>query len=159
MRTTIYYGSPLPFHAAIALKLINCLLRLAILGLTNQYLSAAITRDQYEAYHTVFNNEVGRLNPPLTTASKGFGDDAGVQPSTELRFPLLRKWNLYEAMFHSGYVANKLAVWHESGISKLNRLLTKMGYVVHFQWPPHPAHCRTPRAAFLRNKPNKASCI
>ncbi|KAG8965065.1 hypothetical protein FRC05_003380 [Tulasnella sp. 425] len=109
------------------LKLINCLLRLAILGLTHQYLSAAITRDQYEAYHTMFNNEVGRLNPPVTTASKGFGDDAGVQPSTELRFPLLRKWNLYEAMFHSGYVANKLAVWHESGISKLNRLLTKMG--------------------------------
>ncbi|KAG9047269.1 hypothetical protein FS837_002630 [Tulasnella sp. UAMH 9824] len=105
----------------------NDLLWLAILGLTHQYLSATITRDQYEAYYTIFNNEVGRLNPPVTMASKGFGDDAGVQPSTELRFPLLRTWNLYEAMFHSGYVANKLAIWQESGISKLNRLLTKMG--------------------------------
>ncbi|KAG8915543.1 hypothetical protein FRC00_003075 [Tulasnella sp. 408] len=105
----------------------NDLLWLAILGLTHQYLSATITRDQYEAYYTIFNNEVGRLNPPVTMASKGFGDDAGVQPSTELRFPLLRRWNLYEAMFHSGYVANKLAIWQESGINKLNRLLTKMG--------------------------------
>ncbi|KIO29676.1 hypothetical protein M407DRAFT_21261 [Tulasnella calospora MUT 4182] len=101
--------------------------RLAILGLTHQYLSAAITRDQYEAYYTIFSNEVGRLNPPVTMASKGFGDEAGVQPSVELRFPLLRRWNLYEAMFHSGYVANKLAIWQETGISKLNRLLTKMG--------------------------------
>ncbi|KAG9017057.1 hypothetical protein FRB90_001952 [Tulasnella sp. 427] len=105
----------------------NDVLWLAILGLTHQYLAASITRDQYEAYHTIFSNEVGRLNPPVTTASKGFGDDAGVRPSTELRFPLLRKWNLYDAMYHSGYVANKLAVWQEIGISKLNRLLTKMG--------------------------------
>lgn len=146
------------FHDAPAFDLVDPGLRLAILGLTHQYLTATITRDQYEAYYTIFNNEVGRLNPPVTMASKGFGDDAGVQPSTELRFPLLRRWNLYEAMFHSGYVANKLAIWQESGISKLNRLLTKMGYVVRLQREAHLTYRGPLNIVFLKNKLNKAIC-
>ncbi|KAG8907305.1 hypothetical protein FRB99_004754 [Tulasnella sp. 403] len=105
----------------------NELLWLAVLGLTHQYLSSSITREQYDHYYGIFNDEVARLNPPITTAAKGRGDDNGVRPSIEFRFALLQKWNLYDAMFHSGYVANKLAIWKEEGTKRLKRLLTKMG--------------------------------
>ncbi|KAG8881426.1 hypothetical protein FRB98_004361 [Tulasnella sp. 332] len=105
----------------------NDLLWLAILGLTHQYLSSSITREQYDHFYEIFNDEVARLNPPITNVARGRGDDAGVRPSTEFRFTLLQKWNLYDAMVHSGYVANKLALWKEEGTKKLSRILTKMG--------------------------------
>ncbi|KAG9028216.1 hypothetical protein FRB95_006751 [Tulasnella sp. JGI-2019a] len=105
----------------------NDLLWLAILGLTHQYLSSCITREQYEHYYEVFNDEVARLNPPITNIARGRGDNAGVRSSTEFRFTLLQKWNLYDAMMHSGYVANKLGLWREEGTKKLSRILTKMG--------------------------------
>jgi cell division control protein 45 len=105
----------------------NIPLRLAVLGLTHQYLSSSISRQQYEHYYSIFEDEVARLNPPITTIARGRGDNHGVRPSTEFRFPLLKTWNLYDAMVHSGYVANKIAIWKEDGIKKLDRMLAKMG--------------------------------
>ena len=45
---------------------------------------------------------------------------------------LFRHWTLYDAMFHSSYVAGKLGIWKEKGRQKLTGLLAKMGYVRSF---------------------------
>ncbi len=47
--------------------------------------------------------------------------------SEELRFMLFRHWTLYDAMFHSSYVASKLGIWKEKGRQRLTGLLAKMG--------------------------------
>ena len=42
---------------------------------------------------------------------------------------MFRHWNLYDAMYHSSYVAGKLGIWKEKGRKRLSGLLAKMGYV------------------------------
>lgn len=54
-------------------------------------------------------------------------DDSTVRATEELRFTLFRHWTLYDAMYHSSYVANKLGIWRERGRKKLTGLLAKMG--------------------------------
>jgi len=54
-------------------------------------------------------------------------DDLSVRATEELRFLLFRHWNLYDAMYHSSYVAGKLGIWRERGKKKLTGLLAKMG--------------------------------
>jgi len=109
------------------------LYRLAILGLTFQYVTSHISRDDYEAFHTVYFDEVSRLNPQPTgndishSLNSVKPDDMSVRTTEELRFMLFRHWNLYDAMFHSSYVAGKLGIWKEKGRQKLTGLLAKMG--------------------------------
>lgn len=76
-------------------------------------------------------DEVARLNPPddASTSALLHPDDSKIRPSEELRFSLFRHWNLYDSMYHSSYVANKLGIWQERGRKKLQGLLAKMGYV------------------------------
>ncbi|KAF9518396.1 hypothetical protein BS47DRAFT_1371034 [Hydnum rufescens UP504] len=108
----------------------NDLLWLSILGLTHQYITSRIPRNRYDDYHTIFLDEVARLNPPVTesTISSLHPDDFNIRASGELRFTLFRHWNLYDAMYHSSYVANKLGIWQERGRKKLQGLLAKMGF-------------------------------
>lgn len=114
----------------------NDLLWLAILALTYQYLTNRISRDTYDQWHAKFFDEVARLNPPLTQNGNngtnggmvGHPDDTSIRPSEELRFALFRHWNLYDAMYHSPYVASKLGIWKEKGRKRLHGLLAKMGY-------------------------------
>jgi cell division control protein 45 len=101
--------------------------RLAILGLTQQYISSSITRDQYDRYYLMCSDEVARLNPPVANTPSALSGDETVRPSDEFRFPLLRHWNLFDAMAHSSYVANKLGTWREDGRKRMTRMLTKMG--------------------------------
>jgi cell division control protein 45 len=110
--------------------------RLAILGLTYQYLTSRITREDYEAYHNLYNDEVFRLNPLPPEASGGSGfllslspDDVSVRATQELRFMFFRHWTLYDAMYHSSYAASKLGIWKERGRKRLTGLLAKMGWV------------------------------
>lgn len=104
--------------------------RLAILGLTYQYTTARISREYYDRYHSIYYDEVFRLNPPppnggsLTSLHP---DDQSVRATEELRFMLFRHWTLYDAMYHSSYVASKLGIWKERGRKRLNGLLAKMG--------------------------------
>lgn len=42
---------------------------------------------------------------------------------------LFRHWTLYDAMYHSSYVASKLGIWKEKGRQRLTGLLAKMGCV------------------------------
>lgn len=119
--------------------------RLAILGLTYQYITSRISRETYDKYHAIFYDEVCRLNPSaLTTNNHTFSlnpDDLSIRTTEELRFVLYRHWNLYDAMYHSSYVAGKLGIWKERGRRKLNGLLAKIGWVLHNTLPlsTHPA--------------------
>jgi len=106
-------------------------LRLAILGLTYQYTTSHISREHYDKYHSIYYDEVFRLNPPLPLDSSTslHPDDLSVRATDELRFTLFRHWTLYDAMYHSSYVASKLGIWKEKGRKRLTGLLAKMGLV------------------------------
>ena len=113
--------------------------RLAILGLTFQYTTSRISRDEYDKYHSIYYDEVARLNPPPPpSAATDYDfkpqspDDTSVYASDELRFTMFRHWNLYDAMYHSNYVASKLGIWKERGKKRLTGLLAKMGWVAYF---------------------------
>ncbi|PPR08067.1 hypothetical protein CVT24_010528 [Panaeolus cyanescens] len=117
------------------------LLWLAILGLTFQYLTARISRDTYEKYHAVYYDEVSRLNPrPINDEPSSSVDpnDISVRATEELRFMLFRHWTLYDAMFHSSYVASKLGIWKERGRQRLTGLLAKMGFSIPQTQQPYP---------------------
>ncbi|EJU05197.1 CDC45-like protein [Dacryopinax primogenitus] len=113
----------------------NALLWLAILGLTHQYLSARIKRSTYEQMYEVFSDEVARLNVSVPGTINDAGtkqqltaDDTGIRPSEEMRFMLVRHWNLYDAMYHSAYVMSRLRAWNEKGRKQLGGMLAKMGF-------------------------------
>lgn len=113
----------------------NDLLWLAILGLINQYTRCRISRTEYEKFHSIYYDEVSRLNPlPPTNDVHGLAafsaDDMSLRPTDELRFELFRHWTLYDAMSHSSYVAGKLGLWKEQGRKRLAGLLAKMGFSV-----------------------------
>lgn len=82
----------------------------------------------------MYFDEVSRLNPQPTgndiphSLNSVKPDDMSVRTTDELRFMLFRHWNLYDAMFHSSYVAGKLGIWKEKGRQRLTGLLAKMGY-------------------------------
>jgi len=71
------------------------------------------------------------LNPvAFADESQASGaDDNSIRPSEEFRFTLFRHWGLYDAMYHSPYVANKLGIWRDRGRKRLQGLLAKMGCV------------------------------
>lgn len=111
--------------------------RLAILGLTFQYTTSRISRDTYDKFHSIYYDEVTRLNPlPAGINSNPDAitalnpDDLSIRATEELRFTLFRHWTLYDAMFHSSYVAGKLGIWKERGRKRLTGLLAKMGLVL-----------------------------
>jgi cell division control protein 45 len=116
----------------------NCIsCRLAILGLTYQYTTSRISRETYETHYALYYDEVFRLNPQPADSENGLlislnSDDNSIRTTEELRFMLFRHWTLYDAMFHSSYVAGKLGIWKEKGRQKLTGLLAKMGYVRSF---------------------------
>lgn len=110
-------------------------IRLAILGLTFQYISTRRSADAYDQERALLSDEVARLNPqPVDQDHPQFfasvdPDDISIRATTELRFMLLRHWNLYDSMCHSAYVIGKLGLWKEKGKSRLAGLLAKMGSV------------------------------
>ncbi len=56
-------------------------------------------------------------------------DDTAIRLSpSELRFTLYRHWSLETSMYHTAYVASKLGIWRERGLSKLRGLMAKMGF-------------------------------
>ncbi|KAJ7273195.1 CDC45-like protein [Mycena rebaudengoi] len=128
--------------ATVLERVDNELLWLAILGLTYQYTTSRISRTSYETYHSVYYDEVFRLNPPPPTGDNALislnPDDLSVRATEELRFMLFRHWTLYDAMFHSSYVASKLGIWKERGRKKLTGLLAKMGFSIPQTQQPYP---------------------
>lgn len=110
---------------------------MAILGLTYQFTANLIDREKYDSYASLLANEVERLNvaPPTPRGAlmphSGAGsynpDDRSIRQSDEFRFMLFRHWNLYDSMYHSGYVAGKMKLWRDRGRKNLQGLLAKMG--------------------------------
>jgi cell division control protein 45 len=113
--------------ATVLERVDNDLLWLTILGLTYQYLTSQIPREEYDRHHQSYADEVARLNPPTAAITTPHPDDTSIRPSEELRFALFRHWNLYDSMYHSPYVASKLGIWKEKGRKRLHGLLAKMG--------------------------------
>lgn len=115
--------------------------RLAILGLTSQYLSSSITTEAYHDLASLLSSDVRALNPSLpnavgsgANASGGLAgkaadaDDGRIRVlEQELRFTLYRHWSLENAMYHSAYVAGKLSMWRAQGVGKLRQMMAKMG--------------------------------
>ncbi|KAM0786356.1 hypothetical protein ACM66B_001827 [Microbotryomycetes sp. NB124-2] len=107
---------------------------LAIVGLTYQFTTNVIDRERYENYVELLADEVARLSSSAVAlvstsdplASTG-PNDRSVRPSQELRFCLFRHWNLYDAMYHSGYLVSKMKLWTERGRKHLSGMLAKMG--------------------------------
>lgn len=111
----------------------NPVYRLAIIGLTFQYTTSRISRMTYEKFQELYSDEVSRLNPIPAEAQASSvamnSDDFYIRSTNELRFTLYRHWTIYDAMFHSSYIASKLGLWKEKGRQRLTGLLAKMGYV------------------------------
>ncbi|KAI0957423.1 hypothetical protein AcW1_005820 [Taiwanofungus camphoratus] len=123
--------------ATVLERVDNDLLWLAILGLTFQYTTSRISREDYDKYHSIYYDEVARLNPPPPASAANdcdfksqSPDDTSVYAADDLRFMMFRHWNLYDAMYHSAYVASKLGIWKERGRKRLTGLLAKMGFSI-----------------------------
>lgn len=109
--------------------------RLAILGLTIQYVRAQVPHGQYEELAKAFASDVRAFNKTSgsESAQRALGkpadaDDGRIRVvERELRFTLYRHWSLESSMYHSSYVAGKLGIWKEQGLSKLRGLMAKMG--------------------------------
>lgn len=102
-----------------------------------------IDRERYESYVAILADEVARLSQDAASlqtstevAASSGPNDRSIRPSIELRFCLVRHWNLYDAMYHSGYVAGRLKLWKERGRKNLQGFLAKMGFVFSFLRPP-----------------------
>ncbi|KAG8769787.1 hypothetical protein FRC12_004741 [Ceratobasidium sp. 428] len=108
---------------------VNETLWLAVVGLTYQYITSRISRDDYEYWQRVYTDEVARLNPrlDLSASTALHADDTGIRSCQELRFTLYRHWTLYDSMYHSSYVAGKMNIWKERGRRNLAAMFAKMG--------------------------------
>ncbi len=98
-------------------------------------MTSRISRDDYDKFQSVYYDEVARLNPAPPSAlgddlKAASPDDHSVYASYEFRFMMFRHWNLYDAMYHSSYVASKLGIWKERGRKRLTGLLAKMGFSI-----------------------------
>lgn len=108
---------------------------MGILGLTTQYLNTQIPHGHYEDLAHVLASDVRAMNkaPSRDNESRTLGkpvdaDDGRIRVvDKELRFTLYRHWSLESSMYHSPYVAGKLGIWRERGLSKLRGLMAKMG--------------------------------
>ncbi|MCO5585490.1 hypothetical protein L7F22_039423 [Adiantum nelumboides] len=105
----------------------------AIVGLTSQYINSQIPHGHYEELAKSMSSDVRSLNPVTNRDGKGpakpaDADDGRIRViQKELRFTLYRHWSLESSMYHSSYVAGKLGIWKERGVSKLRGLMAKMG--------------------------------
>ncbi len=62
-----------------------------------------------------------------STITVAGAENGHIEECSEYRFFLHRHWSLFEAMFHSPYIATKLAVWQSQGTLRLQEMLAKMG--------------------------------
>ena len=54
-----------------------------------------------------------------TQMTVGGAETGNIKESLEYRFFMHRHWSLFDAMFHSPYIASKLKVWQTSGKNQL----------------------------------------
>ncbi|KAF9971703.1 hypothetical protein BGZ73_005255 [Actinomortierella ambigua] len=110
---------------------------LAIVGLTSMYTNEQISHEDYLEKVQLYKDESERLFPTPASRSNSSreipsvstpSEDGKIQCTDEYRFVMVRHWSLYEAMYHSHYVASRLGIWRERGRRRLLALLAKMGF-------------------------------
>lgn len=69
----------------------------------------------------------GSINGTVISAHTSSSDEI-LRVEDDYRLMLWRHWSLFEAMYHSSYVATKLGIWRQEGKRRLNELLLKMGF-------------------------------
>jgi len=121
----------------------NDLLWYSIIGLTEQYINEKVSAVTYTALVSEAQEEVEKYNPVEDLeekASQMSGSSSSADThlreehknghiafNMEYRFMLLRHWDLWNAMYHSRYVATRLGIWKEQGKQKLKNFLAKVG--------------------------------
>ena len=114
----------------------NLLLWLAIVSLTDQLAHQKVSQETYKQYcfqlmSQVSNQINGNMHQERAlddgTMVKVFEDRKISIEVEELRFEMMRHWNLYDAMLHSPYVVTRLQTWKESGVHLLDSLLATCG--------------------------------
>ncbi|KAG0240803.1 hypothetical protein BGW41_006661 [Actinomortierella wolfii] len=109
------------------------ILWLAIVGLTSMYMNEQISHEQYLESVRLYKDEAERLFPTpsrsrdIPSISTPL-EEGNIQCADEYRFVMVRHWSLYEAMYHSHYIASRLGIWRERGRRRLLALLAKMGF-------------------------------
>jgi hypothetical protein len=110
-----------------------------ILGVTDSYLRNHITEAQYDQYCHYLREELADHISSASDRSKYLvsngdtealvhGSESGnIKDCLEYRFFLYRHWSLFDAMYHSPYIAAKMFVWQAKGTEKLQELLAKIG--------------------------------
>ena len=105
--------------------------RLAVIGLTDQYISSKIDYTKYLTCVEEYKTEVLRytIAPDIDDEPNLYKKptENGIVMVDEFRFMLYRHWNLQDSMFHSPYVATKMGFWKEKGKKRLAEMLAKMG--------------------------------
>jgi cell division control protein 45 len=114
----------------------------AILGVTYQHLLELVPEDAYGRDFEALRDACLRENPTSTIGASGarlssaidqldYNRDGQIKQEDEFRFMLMRHWTLFNAMFHSRYVATRLGVWRERGRRLLETFIVKMGIPLH----------------------------
>jgi len=123
-------------------KTSNELLWLAIVGLSDQLVHERIEFEKYTMEAQLLQTEVAALNQDGVGEQTQVTDEAsGVSVSVrqhlsssmkldcvqELRVSLMRHWSLYDALYHSSYIASRLGLYQTKGRTKLDEWLARMG--------------------------------
>lgn len=115
---------------------------MAIVGVTSQYLVAAVPEDLYKDAVAYFRTQIASLSPVV--GSRGGAEESrqenvgyaavcseqvtqSLSSSTELRLDLVRHWTLYDSLLYSSYTITRLAAWRQTGKRRLLELLATLG--------------------------------
>eukprot|EP00053_Salpingoeca_punica_P005568 m.55304 g.55304 ORF g.55304 m.55304 type:complete len:584 (+) comp13303_c0_seq1:398-2149(+) len=105
----------------------NELLWLGIVGLTEQLLYDRIDVNTYLEQATEYRQDVLRLNSTEAEGIQPLATTTNISFEEEFRFMLMRHWNLYDAMYHSRFIATRFGIWRQAGKRMLDSLLAEMG--------------------------------
>jgi len=85
----------------------------------------SLNTDDIFSFNTLNSGSIS--NGPVIAAHTSSSDEI-LRVEDDYRLMLWRHWSLFEAMYHSNYVATKLGIWRQEGKRRLNELLLKMGF-------------------------------
>lgn len=88
-------------------------------------LDESLNTEDIFSFGTLNSNSI--INGPVIAAHTSSSDEI-LRVEDDYRLMLWRHWSLFEAMYHSSYVATKLGIWRQEGKRRLNELLLKMGF-------------------------------
>jgi cell division control protein 45 len=94
---------------------------MAIVGFTDLYIHGRMSDQEYQSNVALATEWLRDLTDDVAP------DHNYIQSSDEYRLMAHRHWNLYDAMYHSTFVATRLGVWRSAGRDQLHTLLATIG--------------------------------